>query len=39
VVKGYEVVEAISKVPRAPGDRPLQAVVIEGITISSEATP
>ncbi len=34
VVKGYEVVEAISKVPKAPGDRPLEPVVIESITIS-----
>ncbi|MDP1824944.1 MAG: peptidylprolyl isomerase [Archangium sp.] len=34
VVKGYEVVEAISKVPKAPGDRPLQPVVIESIQIS-----
>ena len=34
VVKGFEVVEAISKVPKAPGDRPLQPVVIESIAIS-----
>ena len=34
VVKGFEVVEAISKVPKAQGDRPLQAVVIESIAIS-----
>ena len=34
VVKGFEVVQAISKVPKAPGDRPLQPVVIESIAIS-----
>lgn len=34
VVKGYEVVEAISKVPRGPRDRPMQDVVIENIAIS-----
>lgn len=34
VVKGYEVVEAISKVPRGPRDRPVQDVVVETITIS-----
>ncbi len=34
VVKGYEVAVAISKVPRGPGDRPLQAVTIEKITLS-----
>jgi peptidyl-prolyl cis-trans isomerase A (cyclophilin A) len=34
VVKGLEVVEAISKVPKGRGDRPLEAVVIESITIS-----
>ena len=36
VVKGYEVVEAISKVPKGQGDRPLQPVVIESISISKE---
>ena len=34
VVKGYEVVEAISKVPKGRGDRPTQSVIIEHITIS-----
>jgi peptidyl-prolyl cis-trans isomerase A (cyclophilin A) len=34
VVKGYEVVEAISKVPKARGDKPLEAVVIQSIAIS-----
>jgi peptidyl-prolyl cis-trans isomerase A (cyclophilin A) len=34
VVKGYEVVQAISKVQRGPGDRPVQPVTIESITIS-----
>ncbi|MFZ5440907.1 MAG: peptidylprolyl isomerase [Myxococcota bacterium] len=33
VVKGYEIVEAISKVP-TQGSRPVQPVVIESITIS-----
>ena len=31
---GFEVVEAISKVPKGRGDRPVEPVVIEGITIS-----
>lgn len=35
VVKGFEVVEAISKVPKAPGDRPIQPVVIKDIAIST----
>ena len=35
VVKGFEVVEAISKVPKGRGDRPVQPVVIENISISS----
>jgi peptidyl-prolyl cis-trans isomerase A (cyclophilin A) len=34
VVKGYDVVEAISHVPRGPGDRPVQSVVISEIKIS-----
>jgi len=34
VVKGYEVAQAISKVPTAPGDRPLQPVTISHIAIS-----
>jgi peptidyl-prolyl cis-trans isomerase A (cyclophilin A) len=34
VVKGYEVVEAISRVPKQPGDRPVQNVTIEKITLS-----
>jgi peptidyl-prolyl cis-trans isomerase A (cyclophilin A) len=35
VVKGFEVVEAISKVPKGRGDRPITPVVIENISISS----
>jgi len=34
VVKGYEVAEAISKVPTQPGDRPIQPVTISQISIS-----
>ncbi len=34
VVKGYEVVQAISKVPKGPADKPLQPVVIEKIVLS-----
>ncbi len=34
VVKGYEVVEAISKVPRGRGDRPVENVTIQAITLS-----
>ncbi len=34
VVKGYDVVEAISKVPKQPGDRPITPVVIENIAIT-----
>jgi peptidyl-prolyl cis-trans isomerase A (cyclophilin A) len=34
VVKGYEVATAISKVPKAPGDRPLQPVTISHISLS-----
>jgi len=34
VVKGMEVVDAISKVPKGRGDRPVQNVVIENISIS-----
>jgi peptidyl-prolyl cis-trans isomerase A (cyclophilin A) len=37
VVKGYEVVEAISRVPRGPMDRPLQPVKIEKIELSEKA--
>ncbi len=36
VIKGYEVVEAISKVPRGQADRPVQPVVIENITVSDK---
>ncbi|MDP3157742.1 MAG: peptidylprolyl isomerase [Archangium sp.] len=36
VIRGFEVVEAISKVPKAQGDRPLEKVVIESITISDK---
>ena len=35
VVKGFDVVEAISKVPKGRGDRPITPVVIENISISS----
>jgi peptidyl-prolyl cis-trans isomerase A (cyclophilin A) len=38
VVKGYEVAVAISRVPKGPGDRPLQPVIIESITLS-ETSP
>lgn len=34
VVKGYEVVTAISKVPKAPNDQPLQPVTIKHVTMS-----
>ena len=34
VVKGYDVVEAISRVAKQPGDRPVTPVVIENISIS-----
>ncbi len=34
VIRGFEVVEAISKVPKGRGDRPLEPVVIQGISIS-----
>ncbi|MBL8912400.1 MAG: peptidylprolyl isomerase [Archangium sp.] len=34
VVKGYEVVEAISRTPKDPADRPLEPVVMSSITIS-----
>jgi peptidyl-prolyl cis-trans isomerase A (cyclophilin A) len=37
VVKGYEVVEAISKVPKGPMDRPIQPVKIEKIEMSEKA--
>ena len=33
VVEGYEVVEAISRVPRGPQDRPAEPVVLSKITI------
>ena len=36
VAKGYDVVERIVGVPRDPSDRPLQAVVIEKVTISDK---
>jgi peptidyl-prolyl cis-trans isomerase A (cyclophilin A) len=38
VVKGYEIVEAISKVPKGQNDRPVQPVTIEKIELS-EAMP
>ena len=34
VIRGFAVVEAISKVPKGQGDRPLEPVVIQGISIS-----
>ncbi|MFT3708459.1 MAG: peptidylprolyl isomerase [Archangium sp.] len=34
VVKGYEVVESISRVPKGRGDRPVEPVVIQSISIS-----
>jgi peptidyl-prolyl cis-trans isomerase A (cyclophilin A) len=37
VVKGYEVVEAISKVPKAPGDRPSPDVVLQQVVLSDQA--
>ena len=37
VVKGYEVVEAISKVPRGPTDRPLEDVVLQKVEILDTA--
>ncbi len=37
VIKGYEVVSTIEKVPKGPGDRPLQPVTIESIQLSDTA--
>ncbi|MEW6430378.1 MAG: peptidylprolyl isomerase [Myxococcota bacterium] len=37
VVKGYEVVDAIQKVPKGPADRPVQPVKIEKIELSEQA--
>jgi peptidyl-prolyl cis-trans isomerase A (cyclophilin A) len=37
VVKGYDVVEAISRVERDPGDRPKQDVVINEVVMSETA--
>jgi len=34
VVKGYDVVEAISKAPKAPGDRPDPAITLKHVTLS-----
>ncbi len=34
VLKGYEVVEAISRAPKNPMDKPLQPITIVGITLS-----
>lgn len=36
VIEGYEVVEAISKVPTGGGDRPLQPVVLERVDLHQE---
>jgi peptidyl-prolyl cis-trans isomerase A (cyclophilin A) len=36
VVKGYDVVERISQVPRGPNDKPLQPVVIQKVTVSEQ---
>ncbi|MBK9167524.1 MAG: peptidylprolyl isomerase [Bryobacterales bacterium] len=33
VVEGYDVVEAISRVPRGPQDRPVEPVVVNKVTI------
>jgi peptidyl-prolyl cis-trans isomerase A (cyclophilin A) len=37
VVKGYEVVERISKVPRDPQDRPLEPVTIDKLVLGDRA--
>jgi peptidyl-prolyl cis-trans isomerase A (cyclophilin A) len=37
VIQGYEVVEAISKAPRSPADKPLEPITIEGITLSDSS--
>lgn len=34
VLKGYEIVEAISKAPKGPNDKPVEAIKILGITLS-----
>lgn len=34
VVKGYEVVEAISKAPKGPSDKPIEPITIVSITLS-----
>ncbi|MFO0600352.1 MAG: peptidylprolyl isomerase [Myxococcaceae bacterium] len=34
VVKGYDIVEGISRMPRDQGDRPVEPVIIKGITVS-----
>ena len=36
VTEGLEVVEAIGSTPTAPGDRPMEDVVMESVTISGE---
>ena len=36
VVKGYEVVEKISKVPTAPGNRPLTPITLKKLTIGDK---
>jgi cyclophilin family peptidyl-prolyl cis-trans isomerase len=36
VVKNYDVVEKITKVQRAPGDRPLEPITIKKVTISDK---
>jgi peptidyl-prolyl cis-trans isomerase A (cyclophilin A) len=36
VVKGYEVVEKISRVPTAGGNRPVTPVTIKKVTISDK---
>jgi peptidyl-prolyl cis-trans isomerase A (cyclophilin A) len=37
VVTGYDVVEKIGNVPRGPGDRPVEPVVIQKISMSDQA--
>jgi len=37
VIQGYEVVEAISKAPKSPSDKPLEPITIEGITLSDSS--
>jgi hypothetical protein len=36
-VKGLDVADAMQQVPTGPGDRPLEDIVIESVTISEAA--